>query len=122
MFSKILNFLCLWPNSEGIYKLLGKKLDAVEAEMRHLKMWDIAQPSLTNITSAFGEDTMAFEQWLRYVFLPNARAIVQSRGELPNESNVSIRACREFDGDDRTEKLQELLYEFDQLILSLGKG
>jgi uncharacterized protein YqcC (DUF446 family) len=112
----------MWPNSEDIYNLIGKKLDAVEAEMRHLKMWDTAQPSLTDITNAFGEDTMAFEQWLRYVFLPNARAIVQNRKELPNESNVSVRASREFDGDDRTEKLQVLLCEFDQLILTVGEG
>ncbi len=73
---------------ENIYELMGKKLDQIEVEMKKIGMWDVdVDQDQTKPTSAFGQaENLAFEQWLRHVFIPNSRKIVQTRGELPNRS------------------------------------
>jgi len=71
------------------------------------------------ITSAFGHGQVSFEQRLSDVFLPRARAAVES-GELPSDSQVGPAAIRNFDGDDRMNNLVSLLCGFDQDVRTYG--
>lgn len=98
--------------------VVEKKLAAIEAEMRRIGMWQ-AEP-LPEMAYAFQEafamDTMAFAQWLQFVFVPRVKSIVAARGEFPSGSSVGTQAIREFDGYDEASHLVSLLGEFDELF------
>ena len=61
-------------------------------------------------------DTMAFSQWLQFIFVPRVKQIVEDKEEFPTSSMVAVQATREFDGDDKADRLVELLSEFDALF------
>ena len=62
-------------------------------------------------------DTMAFEQWLQFVFFPRVREMVAARGAFPPYSQVAAQAVREFDTHPLdTTRLHTLLHEFDRLF------
>lgn len=94
---------------------LARQLDAIEAELRGLGWWQAQAPppEAMRFTRAFGADTLAFSQWLQFVFLPNAREAVAGRRTLPQRSTVGAQAVREFDGMDDAERLCALLSGFD---------
>ena len=98
---------------------LAAQLDSIEAELRRLGWWQAAiEPERMNFTRAFAGDTMAFSQWLQFVFLPNARGVVTGGGALPPGSMVAAQAVREFDGQDEAGPLCTLLARFDQSIVT----
>jgi uncharacterized protein YqcC (DUF446 family) len=100
------------------YSLVEKKLTAIEAEMRRIGLWQRAPlpEAAYTFQEAFAMDTMAFPQWLQFVFIPRVKSIVQARGEFPASSNVGTQAIREFDGYAAAAKLISLLGEFDELF------
>ena len=73
-------------------------------------------PEALRFTQAFGADTMAFSQWLQFVFVPNAREAVAGKRPLPRRSMVGAQAVREFDGSEEAENLCSLLSSFDVAI------
>jgi uncharacterized protein YqcC (DUF446 family) len=96
----------------------ARLLDEIEAELKQIGYWHSAplpEEKFDNM-GAFGMNTMAFSQWLQFVFLPQARKAVSGEREFPSESNVSVQAIREFDGDPNAETLVSLLCEFDALV------
>jgi uncharacterized protein YqcC (DUF446 family) len=97
------------------HETVARRIDAIEAEMRRAGLWQDAplEPRQMQFTRAFAGDTMAFEQWLQFVFIPRVREIVAARGEFPSQSQVSVQAIREFDGVDEAADLIRLLSEFD---------
>ena len=97
---------------------LTAALDEIEAEILSLYP-ELPEPSATDIAEggAFGMATMAFPQWLRYVFVPAARQRIAD-DELPAQSSVGAHAVREFDGDNRADRLVGLLTSFDWLVIA----
>jgi uncharacterized protein YqcC (DUF446 family) len=95
-------------------------LESIESELRRLGYLHLPAAPAVPVTSAFGHNQMAFEQWLGQVFLPNARAAVAS-GELPTSSQVAVAAYRNFDGIDEADNLVGLLGRFDAAINNLGR-
>jgi uncharacterized protein YqcC (DUF446 family) len=96
-------------------------LDAVEAEMKAVGLWEAAQPSEAELAAAgaFGSPTMSFGQWLRWVFVPAVRAAVAGERPLPAASNVAAQAVREWGwGPDPapTDPVIERLMAFDRLF------
>ena len=64
-------------------------------------------------------DTLEFEQWLQWIFLPRMKMILEQDLPLPNASGIQemaemVFASRNLGGKDR--QLQVLLKEFDLLI------
>lgn len=91
-------------------------LDAIEAEL--VRRWpELPEPTPEAIEhgGAFGLATMAYAQWLRFVFVPIARRRVAD-GDLPGGSAVAVQAVREFDGDDDAAALITLLGRFDAMV------
>ncbi|HVZ41117.1 MAG TPA: YqcC family protein [Candidatus Kapabacteria bacterium] len=109
-------------NSSDIYSRLQQLADAIEAEMRSAGMWqeEALPDEAYRFRAAFAMDTMAFRQWLQFIFLPRVRAIVAERGELPGQSFVAAQAVREFDGMDSAVHLESLLSDLDALVSSGG--
>jgi uncharacterized protein YqcC (DUF446 family) len=92
-------------------------LDQIEAEMRRIGMWQAEplRPEQLKFTKAFAMDTMAFSQWLQFIFLPRVREAVAAKS-FPKGSSVGAQAVREFDGQPESEHLLTLLSEFDTLF------
>lgn len=61
-----------------------ENFDLIEFELRAAKLWSGTAPSEEAMASTmpFAVDTMAFEQWLQFIFLPKMRASIDS-GQLP---------------------------------------
>lgn len=96
-------------------------ISAIEDEMRRLRFWEIQRPTDEQIANggAFGTESMAFVQWLRWVFVPRVHELLDSGAALPPSSSVGAQAAREWgfspDAAD-TSTLERLLTEFDCLF------
>ncbi|KQZ80950.1 YqcC family protein [Pseudomonas sp. Root562] len=100
---------------------IADQLLLIERELRIQGWWDDARPSAEALSSVepFSVDTLDFEQWLQWIFLPRMKAILEQDLPLPNASGIQemaemVFAGRNVQGRDR--QLQVLLKEFDQLI------
>ena len=103
------------------HDVVAAKVDEIEAEMRRIGMWqDKPLPAeAMNFQRAFGGDTMAFGQWLQFVFIPRVRAIIAGREKFPTKSQVCDQAFREWrmwDDVQNVDQLLDLLREFDNLF------
>lgn len=94
------------------------QFDGIVAEMKSLGIWDIERPSDEAFENmgAFGLDTMALEQWLRWVFITTIEERLESGGPWPTSSSVGTVALRNFDGQHEMDNLVQKLCEFDQLF------
>lgn len=100
-----------------LQKDVTRYLDEIEAEMRRIGMWqeEPLRPEQMEFTQAFAMDTMAFSQWLQFIFLPRVREAVAAN-HFPGSSSVGAQAVREFDGVNEASGLITLLSEFDGLF------
>ncbi|WP_137888254.1 YqcC family protein [Pseudomonas sp. 2FE] len=99
--------------------LLAEQLLLIERELRLQGWWAAAPPSAEALASEqpFCVDSLAFEEWLQWVFLPRMKVIVECGKPLPTTSG--IRPMAEVVYSERSAKaktLLELLGEFDRLI------
>lgn len=103
--------------------ILSKKaivlLEAIEVELRRQDVWLPMPPSVEAMasTTPFCMDTMAFSQWLQWIFVPRVQAIIDSGGCLPKGSNIKsyaeeALAIERLEG----EKLLLIIEQFDQLM------
>ncbi|MNI86343.1 hypothetical protein D3C73_1434340 [compost metagenome] len=68
-------------------------------------------------TVPFAVDSMSFEQWLQWIFLPRMKIIIELGQPLPNASSILVMAETVFvDRPEQSRELRRLLAEFDQLI------
>jgi uncharacterized protein YqcC (DUF446 family) len=102
--------------------LVKQRIDEIEAEMKRIGYWSDTPlpPEAYNFRQAFAMDTMAFSQWLQFVFVPRVNQLVQSGGAFPARSQVGAQAVRDFDGADEASRLVSLLSEFDRYVEGRG--
>jgi len=100
------------------YGVVAAKLDEIEEEMKRVGLWQEKPlaPEQYNFTSAFAMDTMSFDQWLQFIFVPRVRGIISAGGGFPASSSVGAQAVREFDTHPNAQRLITLLSEFDRLF------
>lgn len=98
---------------------IAEQLLLIERELRVLGMWKAVPPSDEDLSSRepFCVDTLDFDQWLQWIFLPRMKTILEQDLALPNASGIlemaeMIYASRL--GEFRT--LLSLLAQFDRLI------
>lgn len=89
--------------------------DEIETEMKMLGLWNESLKTTNEVRSAFGAESLTFEEWLQSVFLPNLRQAANSN-TFPNRSSMALAAIRNLDGLSGTENLIRLLTEVDSLI------
>jgi len=101
------------PNSETVLSQIA----SIEAEMQRIGFWQAGplKPEQYQFSEAFAMDTMAFSQWLQFIFIPRVKDSAAS-GKLPSKSQVAAQAVREFDGQQEASHLTTLLSEFDALF------
>lgn len=97
---------------------IQSQFNGIVQEMKNLGIWDIVRPSdqAFNDMGAFGMNTMALEQWLRWVFVPTLEDRLASNGPWPGSSSIGTVALRNFDGQYEKDELVRLLNEFDRLF------
>jgi uncharacterized protein YqcC (DUF446 family) len=93
-------------------------LARVIREMKSQGLWNIERPAAEAFVDmgAFGMKTMAFAQWLRWMFVPNVERLLVVGGPWPHSSSVAVQAMREGDPDEHLAALVPALDEFDQLF------
>ncbi len=106
------------PNEDTRTLAIRSKLEKIISEMRRISMWKVPKVTADQLEDigAFGSNTMSFEQWLRWVFVPRVEGLLKSSGPWPKSSDVGVAALRNFDGQDDASGLVTLLCEFDELF------
>lgn len=91
----------------------------VEASLRVHGKWDERKPDPTDLNSTipFCMDTLKFEQWLQWIFLPRMKDTLEQTKPLPAQSAIYEYAeeCLE-KNDPSTHTLLKQLKTFDDLI------
>ena len=100
------------------FAIVEARLTAIEAEMKRSGLWQShpLAPEQYDFQQAFAMETLAFSQWLQFIFIPRVRDIIQTRGDFPSSSSVGAQAVREFDGFEEATGLVSMLSEFDALF------
>jgi uncharacterized protein YqcC (DUF446 family) len=104
--------------SQDEFAIAAEWANRIEAALRQAGMWqDRPLPDEAyQFTRAFAMDTMAFSQWLQFIFLERIRSIIAERGKFPAQSQVAAQAVREFDGVNEASELLSVLAQFDHWI------
>jgi uncharacterized protein YqcC (DUF446 family) len=94
------------------------KVGAIVGEMKKARLWQDQPlaPEQYNFTRAFAMDTMSYNQWLQFVFVPRVTELLRTSGEFPSSSSAGTQAIREFDGWPEAQGLVTLLCEFDRIF------
>ncbi|QLF92967.1 YqcC family protein [Pseudomonas sp. ABC1] len=69
---------------------VAEQLLLIERELRVLSLWSDSVPSEHALASEqpFCVDTLSFEEWLQWVFLPRMKVIVEEGHALPSTSAI----------------------------------
>lgn len=74
--------------------LLAENLLLIERELRLQGWWNDSPPSESALASQapFCVDTLAFEQWLQWIFLPRMKELLEMAAPLPAVSGMKPMA------------------------------
>lgn len=91
----------------------------IEIELRKLDMWAAERPPVEafDSTEPFCIDTLAFTQWIQFVFLERMKFIVENGHPLPRVSGIAPMAQEYFRGlPESGQGLIQALEAIDQLL------
>jgi uncharacterized protein YqcC (DUF446 family) len=91
----------------------------VEATLRTSGKWDAYRPPQEALVSSqpFCFDTLRFEQWLQWIFLPRMKQILEHSQPLPRKSGIFAYAQESLHKNDSpAANLLTLIKRFDDLI------
>ena len=73
---------------------VGCLLIDLEAELRRLQWWQPTQPCAEALASTvpFCADTLGFDQWLQFVFLPTLQQLIARGMALPTHCQITPMA------------------------------
>lgn len=99
--------------------VLADHLLLIERELRAQGWWSDVPPSAQALASVepFCVDSLAFEEWLQWIFLPRMKLIIESGQPLPSVSGIRPMAEMVYVSNlGQANGLLTLLGEFDALI------
>lgn len=97
----------------------------VEATLRTSGKWEKSRPPAEALVSPepFCLDTLRFEQWLQWVFLPRMKKILEQKMPLPAKSGIYVYAQAYLPRrEPPTGSLLALIKRFDDLIAIQSGG
>lgn len=96
---------------------ITQQLLLIERELRLLGLWSVDSPAPEALASVepFCVDTLRFEQWLQWIFLPRMKVIVEADQPLPAASGICAMAEVVY-RESQVATLLEALRGFDTLI------
>ena len=98
---------------------IADQLLLIERQLRQLGLWAQQAPSAEALASQqpFCVDSLAFEEWLQWIFLPRLKSMLEANAPLPSASGIAAMAEQVFVGRALEVKgLIAALEEFDRLI------
>lgn len=98
---------------------IADQLLLIERQLRQLGLWAQQAPSAQALASQqpFCVDSLAFEEWLQWIFLPRLKSMLEANAPLPTASGIAAMAEQVFVGRALEVKgLIAALEEFDRLI------
>jgi len=96
-------------------------LQNLESTLRTLDMWsDVAPtPEALASTQPFAIDTLAFEQWLQYIFIPKINLMLENNLPLPDKIALAPMAEQVYLSETKDcSALIEILAVIDQTLTS----
>lgn len=77
-------------------------LDALERELKQLELWSLVLPDEQALQSRlpFCVDTLRFEQWLQFIFIPKMQLLLNSASPLPTKIALLPLAEQVFNASD----------------------
>jgi len=109
---------------DGRVPALADQLLLIERELRVLGFWTSSPPAPEALASQepFCVDTLAFDQWLQWIFLPRMKLILERGDPLPAVSGILAMAEMVYrEQPRRVGGLCEALETFDRLIAGGGE-
>lgn len=102
----------------GINHQLADLLLQIEAELRHQALWEGSTPSAAALlsTTPFCADTLHFNQWLQWLFVPRMKQILEQSLPLPQQCDIHTYVEQQCHGN--CEELLRLIKRFDELVVS----
>lgn len=98
---------------------IGELLLQLEAEMRHIGLWEEVVPNAEDLASEepFCIDTLELSQWLQWIFIPKMIYLLENQQPLPEFCAVTEVAEEAFQGmkQDMLETLR-LIKQIDERI------
>ncbi|TLU67547.1 YqcC family protein [Thalassotalea litorea] len=98
---------------------LANLLSRLQNELQALSLWqqNALNPELLLSTQPFCVDTLTFEQWLQFVFIPKISQMLAENQPLPNQISLCPMAEESFKryGDDIS-VLINLIADIDELL------
>jgi uncharacterized protein YqcC (DUF446 family) len=98
--------------------MMRRQLDRIAQEMQQAGLWRDQRPSDEALASRvpFCFDTLCFEEWLQWKFLPQMRELLERYGTPPETSSMAPLAEHRFaEIEADTERLLAAIAEFDNL-------
>ena len=104
------------------YQQLSSTLQQLEEELCRLGWWEETppEPSALASTQPFHADTIAFQQWLQWIFIPRVRELITNEERLPGRCDITPMgevAWRE-EQPEQVESLLSLLRSLDRQLSS----
>lgn len=74
--------------------LIAATLIDIEAELRGIGHWDRVSPPVEALRSEqpFAVDTLRFNQWLQFIFIPRIRFLIEQKEALPSACSITPMA------------------------------
>lgn len=96
---------------------LAELLPELESMLREFGLWSAREPHPGALASMqpFCIDTLSFEQWLQFVFLPRMQALLATEASLPSRCAIAEMAEIHFGGEAHG-ALLVLLREIDVVL------
>lgn len=94
-------------------------LTALETELKHLGLWSALPPDAQALTSRlpFCIDTLRFEQWLQFIFIPKMQLLLDTAAPLPTKIALLPLAEQVFnDTDTRFSRLLSIISALDSRL------
>ena len=100
------------------YILLASLLIDIECELRRANLWSAEPPTAEALASVepFAVDTMDFQQWLQFVFLPRMQMLLEARAPLPAKCDITAMAETVWAANTQASAVINVLRAFDQTI------
>ncbi len=98
---------------------IAEHLLLIERELREQGWWQDVPPSAEALASVepFSVDTLDFDQWLQWIFLPRMKTIIEQDLPLPSASGILAMAETVYvDRLEQSRGLRASLARFDELI------
>ncbi|ODN42149.1 YqcC family protein [Piscirickettsia litoralis] len=104
---------------QAAYVEIASLLLELEKALRAHSLWEEHAPAESALSSQepFCVDTLAFSQWVQWIFLPRMKVIVETQGNLPLASNIMPMAEEGLKAQGvNGQEIIQLFKQFDDLV------